>query len=628
MTSAAPKLRVVRDRARNKARDTTPDVPASASRPAQAPIRAQDRDAGRQQFDTLDRVNRALLARLTQGISPWAMASAWADWSTHLASATGRQAELAQKAMIDTARIATYAMTRAANDSADVDSAAGDSEPPFAPKADDHRFDDPTWSHRPYDLMVQNYLAVEDWWRAATRPIRGMNSKNADRVAFVADQLVDVLAPSNSILTNPQIQSAILKTGGANLVQGGRNLLEDLSRQLAGQRPAGLEKWQVGENLAVTPGEVVYRNELIELIQYSPTTDKVRREPVLIVPAWIMKYYILDLSPHNSMVKWLVAQGHTVFMISWRNPTGRDAHLGLDDYRTHGVMAAIDAVSKVVPDEKIHACGYCLGGTILSIAAASMGRHRDNRLASVSLLAAQTDFSEAGELMLFVDEWQIAFLEDMMWDQGVLDTQQMAGAFRILRSNDLVWSKMVHDYVLGERGTQYDLMAWNADQTRMPARMHSEYLRGLFLENRLTAGRFAVEGRVIALRDIRVPFFAVGTEKDHIAPWQSVYKLHLFTNTDVTFVLTSGGHNAGIVSEPGHPHRHYRIATRYDSAPYHSPEEWLPTAEAKEGSWWLEWGTWLDEHGSEDLVAPPAMGAPEAGLPPLVAAPGIYVYEK
>jgi polyhydroxyalkanoate synthase len=257
-----------------------------------------------------------------------------------------------------------------------------------------------------------------------------------------------------------------------------------------------------------------------------------------------------------------------------------------------------------------------------------MARHRDRRFASVSLLAAQTDFSEAGELMLFVDEWQIAFLEDMMWDQGVLDTHQMAGAFQILRSTDLVWSKMVHDYVLGERSPQNDLMAWNADQTRMPARMHSEYLRGLFLENRLTAGRYAVDGRVIALRDIRVPFFVVGTEKDHIAPWRSVYKLHLFTNSDITFVLTSGGHNAGIVSEPGHPHRHYRIATRYDDAPYRSPDEWLPCAVYKEGSWWLEWAQWLDQHSSEDLVAPPSMGAPKAGLPPLEAAPGTFVFGK
>jgi len=611
MPTTTPKLRVVTENAKTDGRDDSPSPVRSR------PLAPHGTDDTVPRFDTLDRVNRALMARMTHGISPWAMASAWADWSTHLAVSTGRQAELLQKGMTDAARIATYAMTR--------DSGV-EQEPPFAPAPGDHRFDDEAWHKRPYDLLLQNYLALEDWWKLATAPLRGMSTKNAERVAFVADQLVDVFAPSNSVFTNPQMQSAIVKSSGANLVQGWRNMMEDVSRELAGERPAGLEKWNVGDNLAVTPGKVVYRNELIELIQYSPTTDKVRAEPILIVPAWIMKYYILDLSPHNSLVRWLVGQGHTVFIISWRNPTEKDAQLGLDDYRKLGVMGAIDAVSDIVPGQKIHACGYCLGGTILSIAAATMGRDGDDRLASVSLLAAQTDFSEAGELMLFVDEWQIAFLEDMMWDQGVLDTHQMSGAFRILRSNDLVWSKMVREYVLGERTPQNDLMAWNADQTRMPARMHSEYLRGLFLENRLTAGRFAVEGRVIALRDIHVPFFVVGTEKDHIAPWHSVYKVHLFTNTDVTFVLTSGGHNAGIVSEPGHPRRHYRIATRYDSAPYQSPQEWLPAADLKDGSWWLEWDRWLSEHGTKREVAPPAMGAPKMGYPPLEDAPGTFVF--
>ncbi|MCT8972036.1 PHA/PHB synthase family protein [Microbaculum marinisediminis] len=618
MARSTPKLTVVSERAETKAETGAETKKAAARRPAPPRQRQPEPPEAElvPRFDTLDRVNRALLARWTQGISPWALASAWADWSTHLAVSTGRQTELAQKAVVDAARIAAYAAMRG-TDGVDA---------PFAPAPGDRRFDDPTWKARPFDLMVQSYLAVEDWWRAAAAPIRGMNSKNADRISFMADQLVDVLAPSNSALTNPQIQQAILRTGGGNLVQGWRNLMEDVSRHLSGQRPAGLEQWRVGETVAVTPGKVVYRNDLIELIQYAPTTKKVAKEPVLIVPAWIMKYYILDLSPENSMVKWLVGQGHTVFMVSWRNPTGKDADISLDDYRTQGVIAAIDAVGKIVPHEKIHACGYCLGGTLLAIAAATMGRRRDHRLASVTLLAAQTDFSEAGELMLFVDEWQIAFLEDMMWDQGVLDTHQMAGAFQLLRSNDLVWSKMVREYVLGERGTQNDLMAWNADQTRMPARMHSEYLRGLFLENRLTAGRFAVEGRVIALRDIRVPFFLVGTERDHIAPWRSVYKLHLFTNTDVTFVLTSGGHNAGIVSEPGHPNRRYRIATRVDDSPYQSPDEWLPCAERKDGSWWPEWDAWLKRLGGQDLVAPPPMGAPKAGLPCLEDAPGTYVY--
>ena len=334
-----------------------------------------------------------------------------------------------------------------------------------------------------------------------------------------------------------------------------------------------------------------------------------------------MKYYILDLSPENSMVKFLVDQGYTVFMISWRNPGAEDRDLGLDDYRKMGVMDAIGAVQGVVPDQKIHGVGYCLGGTLLSIAAAAIGRDGGDPFASLSYFASQIDFTEPGELQLFINESQLTFLEDMMWDQGYLDTTQMSGAFQMINSVDLVWSRILHSYLMGDEPAMFDLLAWNADGTRMPFRMHSEYLRSLYLNNELTEGRFVVEGRPISVTDIRVPVFSVGTVKDHVAPWPSVYKMHLYLDTDLTFVLTSGGHNAGIVSEPGHKNRSYQIATTRHDDRYVDPESWAAQTPKKDGSWWLEWVSWLEERSGKP-VPPPAMGNA------LADAPGTYVHQK
>jgi len=340
----------------------------------------------------------------------------------------------------------------------------------------------------------------------------------------------------------------------------------------------------------------------------------------LIVPAWIMKYYILDLSPENSLVRYLVEQGHTVFMISWHNPGAADRDLGMEHYLQLGVLEALKAIQDIVPGKKINTMGYCLGGTLLAIACAWLAGDAQTPINSVTLLAAQTDFTEAGELMLFIDDSQLSYLDDMMWEKGYLDTKQMAGAFQMLRSNDLIWSPVVQQYLLGQRAAMTDLMAWNADATRMPYRMHSEYLRSLFLNNDLFEGRYQVAGKHVVLSDIQAPMFVVATEKDHVAPWRSVYKIKLATDAPVTFLLTSGGHNAGIVSEPGHPQRHFR----YDSSKYMDPDKWVAGTESHEGSWWPVLCDWLSRHGAA-RSKPPAMGS--KAYPPLCDAPGEYVVE-
>ena len=591
-------------------------APAPSVAPLRPPALPAATNWNAPSFETMDRLSRAVIARFTQGISPHAFFDAWFDWASHLAFAPGRLLELGLEAIEAGAQLTRFVTRGTSNEV----------ESPFPPQPGDHRFTDPAWQKPPYSWWEQGFLAQEAWWKSATREVRGMTPKNAERVDFIARQLLDVWSPSNIPWLNPVIIERTAKEQGANLVRGAKNLQEDIWRALTRQPPA-TDGLHVGVDLAITPGTVVYRNELMELIQYTPTTPSVVAEPVLIIPAWIMKYYVLDLSAHNSLVRYLVERGFTVFMVSWRNPTAEESDVTFDAYRTKGVMAALDAVTAIVPGRKVHATGYCIGGTLLSIAASTMARDDDDRLATITLLAAQTDFSEAGELMLFVDQSEVAFLEDMMWDQGVLDTKQMAGAFKMLRSNDLVWSKMMHEYLLGEREPMTDLTTWNADQTRLPYRMQSQYLRGLFLENRLTAGRYAVEGKVIALKDIEVPMFVIGTETDHIAPWRSVYKVELFTDNEVTFVLTNGGHNAGILSEPGHRGRHYMVATRKRGDRYVDPDTWLSLATKVDGSWWPAWVSWLEGKSDAERVAAPSIGAPSRGFVPLCEAPGIYVLQ-
>ncbi|MGH6953625.1 MAG: PHA/PHB synthase family protein, partial [Alphaproteobacteria bacterium] len=564
----------------------------------------------------IDRLVHAHLARSTLGLSPAALAGAFLDWAVHLATSPGKQAWLARKAARKALRFAAHAAAYARGE--------WNVEPCIRPLPQDRRFDDPVWQQPPFDLIHQAFLLTQQWWYNATTGVRGVSRHHEDVVAFAARQLLDIASPSNSPILNPEVIGAAVHEGGLNFLRGWQNLLEDWGRALLGQPPAGAESFRVGEQVAVTPGAVVHRNHLIELIQYAPATPKVHGEPVLIVPAWIMKYYILDLSPHNSLVKYLVDRGHTVFMVSWRSADPGDRDLGMADYLELGIHDAVRAIEAIAPGSKVHGVGYCLGGTLLAIAAAAMARDGDDRWRSLTVLAGQTDFKEAGELMLFIDESQVTFLEDIMWEQGCLDTKQMAGAFGLLRSNDLIWSRLVRDYLLGARSPMSDLMAWNADATRLPYRMHSEYLRALFLDNDLAEGRYQVRGRPIALSDIRAPIFAVGTTRDHVAPWRSVYKLNLLTDTDVTFLLASGGHNAGIVSEPGRDGRTYQIGHHGASGPFVDAERWQRETPVRDGSWWPAWAGWLAAHSGE-MTAPPPLGAPERGYGPISAAPGQYV---
>ena len=563
----------------------------------------------------LDRAFHAMLARLTGGISPLALSLAWLDWSTHLAAAPQRQMEIARNILRDTGRLAEAAAH-----------AASPEQKPWSviqPQGRDRRFSGAQWETAPFNLLAQGFLLTEKWWRDAATGVRGVSHANEAIVEFSMRQMLDMLAPSNFAPTNPKVLEKAFQSGGENFVFGWQNWCSDLMRLLSASKPAGGEQFVVGKTVAVSPGKVVYRNKLIELIQYYPTTAQVRPEPILIVPAWIMKYYILDLSPQNSLVKYLTGQGFTVFAISWRNPDASDRDLAFDDYRRLGVMAALDMIGLIMPGRKTHALGYCLGGTLLSIAASAMERDGDNRFGTVTLLAAQTDFTEAGELTLFINESQVAFLEDMMWQRGYLDTTQMAGAFQLLRSNELIWSRLSHDYLMGEGAPLNDLMAWNADATRLPYRMHSEYLRQLFLDNDLAEGRYQVGGRSVSLSDIHAPMFVVGTLADHVAPWRSVYKIHYQVDADVTFLLTSGGHNAGVVAPPEEPGHSYQVLIKAADAPYVGPDEWLKLAPHVEGSWWPEWAKWLAAR-SGTPCDPPQIGV--GGAPGLPDAPGDYVH--
>ena len=573
--------------------------PSARGNSAPTPGALSDQDA--KQLDTL---MHEQMARGTMGLSPISLALACMDWAIHLAASPGKQLQLAQRAaqlaMDEMQRSLhsaeslaqslmqtpgqTSAQTSAPTSATSVAAssfALSATQPNGSPArasaraADDARFADPAWSQWPYSTLKDSFKAGDRWWQEATQ-VDGMSAHRQQMVSFFARQWMDAMSPSNWPLTNPQVLTHSIETAGHSLLQGMQLFMRDLQQSALSTtaNPEGLAPlpYAVGKDVAVTPGKVVYRNHLIELIQYAPTTDQVAAEPILIIPSPIMKFYILDLSPQNSMVRYLVSQGFTVFMISWRNPDASDRDLGMDDYLLGAVMQAIRHASAIAGTPSIHAMGYCLGGTFLAIVAALMGSdeftaqqaasNEANQpalptLASVTLLAAQTDFSEAGELGIFIDDDQLNTLREQIARTGYLSGRQMAGSFQFLHSKDLVWSRNTQRYLMGVDDTGSDLMSWNSDTTRLPQRMHSEYLESLFLRDDLTEGHYKVGAMPIALKNLKMPMMVVGTVRDHVSPWRSVYKIHLHTDTATTFILAAGGHNAGIVSEPGHPRRSY-----------------------------------------------------------------------
>jgi polyhydroxyalkanoate synthase len=568
-----------------------------------------------EQAEQLDRTMHVSLAKLTGGMSPAAIPLAYLDWLIHLWMAPGKRGLLLEQGMRNWSKLAKYTLEAAMGKEPD---------PLVAPTRSERRFTSDAWNRFPFNVMSQQFLLTREWWESATNEILGLEAAQQRLVNFAIMQMVDATSPSNAMLTNPDVLSTTKEQKGQNLVEGMWNLVTDwqtAALRQANPEPQGLK---VGEDLANTPGKVVFRNEVMEVLQYAPSTPDVYAEPVLFVPAWIMKYYILDLRPNNSLYKYLVDQGHTVFTVSWINPTEEHRDFGMDTYLNNGVLKAIEVVRSIIPEQKVHTVGYCLGGTILSIANAYLGKQEDNPVASQTLFAAQTDFSEPGELGLFITEAQVAFLESQMWKKGYLTGEQMAGTFSALRSNDLVWGKMVEEYMLGHKSTLNDLMAWNSDTTRMPYRMHSEYLRHMFLDNELARDKYQIDGHTVSLNDIRVPLFTVGTETDHVAPWKSVWKVNLLTGSDdITFALTSGGHNAGIVSPVGHPRRSHRISTSNSKGLIRNPEEWAEQQERVQGSWWAPWEQWLVERSGNERVAPPQLGSKDYEV--LEDAPGTYV---
>jgi len=498
----------------------------------------------------------------------------------------------------------------------------GKTEPVIETPKSDRRFKDPAWEENTlFDFIKQSYLLSARFMQQTVKGVEGLDDKTAKKVEFYTRQFVDALAPSNFVMTNPEVLRTTIDTGGENLIKGLNNMLDDLERgkgQLA-VKMTDLEKFKLGENIAVTPGKVIYQNALMQLLQYAPSTETVRRRPLLIMPPWINKFYILDLRPGNSFIRWAVAQGHTVFVVSWVNPDESLARKEFEDYMDLGPLAALDAIEQATGEREINIIGYCIGGTLLATTLAYMAKRGDRRIASATYFTTMVDFAESGELSVFIDEEQIQALESRMAQRCYLEGGDMAQTFNMLRANDLIWSFVVNNYLLGEEPFPFDLLYWNSDATRMPAAMHAFYLRNMYQENRLVRpGGISIHHEPIDLTEIKTPTFILATKEDHIAPWKSSYAATQLYKGPVKFCLAGSGHIAGVVNPPEAKKYFYWTNAKLPKI----PDAWFQGATQTEGSWWPEWDKWVQKFDGGPV---PARMPGDGRLKPVEDAPGSYV---
>lgn len=500
-----------------------------------------------------------------------------------------------------------------------------ESAPVVEPARDDRRFKGEAWENDVFDYIKQSYLLTSNWMESTVGDVEGLDKKTQKKVEFFTKQYVDALSPSNFVMTNPEVLQATVESHGENLVNGLRNLLEDMERG-GGKldiKMTDADAFEIGKNVATSPGKVVFRNDLMELIQYTPTTEKINKTPLLICPPWINKFYILDLREKNSFIKWAVEQGNTVFIISWVNPDRKLAMKTFEDYMLEGPLAAIDAIKKATGEEQVNAIGYCIGGTLLATALAYMAAKKIDSVKSATFFTTMVDFEDAGDLGVFIDDTSLKNLEDKMNSRGYLEGNEMASTFNMMKANDLVWSFVVNNYLLGKDPFPFDLLFWNSDSTRMPAAMHSFYLRNMYLDNKLVEpGGIEIDGVKLDLRKIKVPTYIISTREDHIAPWLSTYKATQLYKGPIRFVLSASGHIAGVVNPPAAGKYCYWIN---DETPA-DPNAWLEGAAQHDGSWWPDWDTWVKSQSGKALVDARQPG--DGKLKVLCDAPGTYVNMK